>query len=176
MSTFATTLTAQWDYLFSLFQGHMNYGPTGPGSGTNAGGLLQSVASVGKSDWPEFNALPFVGVALKSWSIEQRATSQRKLVATFRVLVAVDVVAGGTNVINLADAYAKAMGIIDDGAGNGIIPILNLPSSFGLGNTCSIIIPRQGMMDWASRPGGKGTDYVAYATISVQTENYTTPI
>ncbi len=175
-ASFATTLKAQWDYLFTLFQGHMNFGAGGPGTGTNTAGLLQSVASVGKSEWPEFNALPFVGVALKSWNIDSLAAGQRKLVAVFQIVAVVDVVAAGGNVINLADAYAKAMTIIDDGAGNGLMPILNAPSSFGLGATCSKIIPRQGRLDWANKPSGKGTDYVAYASIMLSTENYNTPI
>ena len=175
-NSYGTTIVAQWNYLFSALPANMNFSPGGPGTGTNAGGLLQSVATIGKSEWPEFNALPFVGVAPKTWNVDQMAAGQRKLTVVHQIVAVVDVVAAGSNVIQLADAYAKVMDIIDDGAGNGILPILNAPDNFGLGGTCSVIIPKQGRLDWANKPGGKGTDYVAYASIMLTTQNFNAPM
>lgn len=168
-----TTLKAQWDYIFQALQSNMNYGAGGPGTGTNAAGLLQSVASVEQSEWPAFNALPFVGVSLKNWTMQSEYTGpRRKLIAHFEIVAVVDVVAAGTTTIKLADAYAKAMAILDDGAGNGILPILLDPSRYTLGGNASKVIPSAGRNDWADKSGGKGTDYVAYSTVILQIESY----
>ncbi len=176
MANGVDTLKAQWDYLFSLLQGEMNYGAGGPGTGANTSGLLQSVASVGRSEWPEFNALPFVGVALKDWDESEAFTQKRKLVSIFQIVAVVDVVAAGSSVIQLADAYSQLMTILSDGAGNGIYPLLHDPAHYFLGGSAEKIVPRKGKTEWASKPTGKGTDYVAYTTIMLYAETHFGPI
>ena len=170
------TLKAQWDFLFAMLQQNMNFGPTGPGSGSNAAGLLQTVASVGQSDWPEFNALPFVGVALKDWDESEAFTQKRKLVSVFQIVAVVDVVASGSSVIQLADAYKKLMAILSDGNGNGIYPLLHDPANYFLGGAAEKTVPRKGKTDWANKPAGKGTDYVAYVTVMLYAETHFGPI
>lgn len=170
------TLNSQWTFLFDLFQSNMNFGANGAGTGTNTSGLLQSVASVGRSEWPEFNALPFVGVALKDWDESEYASQKRKLVSQFQIVAVVDVVASGVTTISLAAAYQNAMSILSDGNGNGILPLLHDPNNYFLGGNAYKIVPRKGKMDWANKPAGKGTDYVAYATVMLFAEQLVGPI
>lgn len=176
MATGIDTLKAQWAFLFDLFATNINYGPNGPGSGTNSSGLLQSVASVGQSEWPDFNALPFVGVALKSWTEQPRASNQHLLVSVFEIVAVVNVIASGESAIKLDTAYAAAMSILSDGAGNGILPLLHMPVNYTLGGNAAKIIPNKGRLDWADRPSGKGTAYVAYATVLLTAEQPVGPI
>lgn len=171
------TLNTQWSYIFSQLQTNMNFGTNGPGTGTNTAGLLQTVRSVGKSDWPEFNALPFVGVALKKWKTAAHGGGLRKIVTgTFLILITVDVKSSGTDIVQLADAYADAMAIASDGSGNGVLPILWSLNNFTLGGSALSVEVGDGELAFDMKPTGKGTDYVAYSAIHLTTQQIVQPL
>lgn len=176
MITVVDTLNTQWSYIYNQFQANMNFGTGGAGTGTNTAGLLQTVRSVGKSDWPEFNALPYVGVALKKWKPAPHGGGLRKLItATFLILITVDVKSSGTEVVQLADAYADAMAIASDGSGNGVLPILWAMNNFTLGGSALSIEVSDGELSFDTKPTGKGTDYVAYSAIHLTTTQIIQP-
>jgi hypothetical protein len=160
-----------YNYIFNLLQAQTNVGNVmvngrmvaTPGKGSNDTAQLNSVLTVGKSTWPAFGALPFVGLDPPRITLLERYAAPRrdKLALNTKLIAIVDVSPLDDLVLNLDAAWAALFPIMDDGEGNGIQPILRNDSILG-GNAIetyfSDIIP-----GWDKSPAG-GAAYVAWWT------------
>jgi hypothetical protein len=166
--------TAAWNYVYGKLVANINPGTTNeggvlvvtPGLGSNVGGVLQSVASVGKSVWPNFKALPYVGVQVgRILTVPYSARLRHQATYELKLRVVVEVVSGGsTGVVKLDDANAALYPIIDDGAGNGIYPLLT--ADYTLGGNAQRSIISEVLPAWDEHPV-KANEYIAYADITV---------
>ncbi len=175
-----TVAYAQRDYIYNLFKSQVNVDNNGiPGNGPNTGGTLQKVASLGrKSIWPSFTLLPFVGVQLLEQKEALSASGRKHEITTdFHVGVSVKVLGTAEEILQVDDALDELETLCDDGAGNGVCPILRANSAYNLGSLIdpSGVTRLNAEMNylpsikyaWDERPSSKGVSYFAYAIISV---------
>jgi hypothetical protein len=162
-----------YNYIFNLLQAQTNVGNrlvngrmvAVPGAGDAVNPQLNSVLTVGKSTWPAFGALPFVGLDPPRVTLLERYSAPRrdKLALTTKLIAIVDVAPINDLILNLDAAWAALFPIMDDGEGNGVQPILRNDSILG-GNAIetyfSDIIP-----GWDKSPAG-GAAYVAWWTFT----------
>jgi hypothetical protein len=169
----AVAIETIWLYVYELLAGNLDTGSKVvngqtvllPGEGSNPGGLLPLVATVGKSTWPRFGSLPYVGVDPPSMSLKQRYSAPRrdKLSLDLRIIAAVQVQSEGDTVINLEQAWEQLVPIIDDGEGNGVQPILRNDVLLG-GNAIETYITSIRLL-WDRAPAG-GSSYIAWAELA----------
>ena len=163
----------QLEYLYTTLGNELNYGAGGPGTGSNTSGRLQQVASWGRTVWPDFTALPYVGVQLERMQ-EQRYASQRRhlITTTFSIVGVVQVEATADNILKVDDALAAVRTLASDGSGNGILPILRDNANFTLGTVNGGPAAEENwisdvLYQWDESPVGKSTQYIAYVTITL---------
>lgn len=170
--------TSAWAALVAILQAQMNVGtiagiPT-LRAGTNPTGKLQGVKAVGKSSFPDFAALPFVGVQLeRSRQDVYSAPRGFKVHHDFTISVVVEVEAAGDAIISLDDGMAALQAILDDGAGNGVYPILMTRANFSLGGITYESMVTEISYSWDRSPAGKGQNYVAFAAIKYEASTVT---
>jgi hypothetical protein len=99
------------------------------------GGQLATLKYVGKSPQFQTGLVPACSVWAGGWAPpEPFARRTLKVTLPFEITIAASS-AGATNrVANLDDALVALQPLVDDGNGNGIIPLLNNPATFGLGS------------------------------------------
>ena len=168
----AVAIQTIWLYVYNLMASNLNTGSETvggkivllPGEGTNPDGQLPLVAAVGKSTWPRFGSLPYVGVDPPSLSLKQRYSAPRrdKLSLDMRLIAAVQVQSQGDTVINLEQAWEQLVPIIDDGEGNGVQPILRNDVLLG-GNAIETYLTSCRFL-WDRAPAG-GSTYIAWAEL-----------
>jgi hypothetical protein len=173
---------AQWDFLYNTFGNEINFGgsPPVPGGGSNTNGRLQSVASWGKTTWPDFLSLPYVGVQLEKVD-ELYYASQRKheFKSFFTVVGVVEVKATADGILKVDDAMEQLRLLLmdntnPDGIKRGILPILRDSTFFGLGSqsngqkNADTQLVTGYTLKWDQAPAGKSTTYVAWAEIAFE--------
>lgn len=163
---------AQWDYLYNMITSEVNVGNNGlPGTGTNPTGRLQTVASVAQSTWPDFSALPFIGVQLDNVVEEYYASNRtHKLTCEFSIIAVVEIDSADANLIKVSDAMVALRAIIRSSSGQGLGPILRnkSPQVLTLGSNADEFTPTLWTYTWDKSPVGKGTSYIAYATVKLK--------
>ena len=163
----------QWDALIALFNSHVNVGTGGPGTGSNSTGKLQTVWYVHESAdlWSE--NLPSLGVQLMSIDPgpSPYASQQNMVCTTFHIFAATKAVRNqATGLTVLDDAMARLRVLLDDGSGNGVLPILNLRANFTLGGLA--LRSRVGKVDLAWQYADQGeSDPRAFARIEYKLWN-----
>ncbi len=133
------------------------------------GGTLSTLLDVRKSAQFSTDLVP--AAAVQWMGAETRPYSNRVRLAThhFRIALAANSIeppptVGTQRVANLDDAMSALQPLIDDGAGNGIVPLLGQPANFGLGNLAQETQVVKVEMSWEIREGA-GQIIWAYAFI-----------
>jgi hypothetical protein len=141
-------------------------------TGTNPSGRLQTVKSIGKCRINEgVPALyPYIGVEDYTERESPDSTAAREVETIWRV----DIQTRST--VSLTDAKAQLRPILEDGAGNGVRPILRDPANFSLGNLLrsSEVIQTDRTDDLEKDPSGSTAAFFAGATVYVKTRAYVT--
>lgn len=138
------TQEQQWDYLVAALKSEAGLGP--PPAGTTSGNRLTALKYVGQSYhlWTDRNPAlnPSIGVQLRETPEEVEASQRHKITSIFDMIIGVqstDASAaarmGAGTKANLEDAMLTLKPIVNDGAGNGIRPVLMDPQYRLLGQT-----------------------------------------
>lgn len=121
-----------WAALYSCLQAETNIGATGPGTGTNPTGRLQTCADLRKSVHLWTKRLPAIGIQSLGYQSERYSTAHDMLTVRFHIIVAANSIPSGATPANMDAANASLQPLISDGAGNGIGPILRDGANFAL--------------------------------------------
>ena len=163
------TSNAVWDWLVSTFRAETAVGHRNTG-------ILD--VRKGLQLWTQ--AVPAMGVQLMSSRRKTYATNKDLLTHEFVIVVGVKSLdsTSPTGFPNLDDANQHLVPLLSDGAGNGIIAILDYDITVGgLANTSRItrIDYQQEIRDIpASEQAGQVSDVWAYAFITFETEHFVT--
>ncbi len=159
-------VVAIWNKIVAVLQGEMNVGPTGPGSGSNTTGRLQSLQYVHKTIHLWSDELPAVGVQLIEEDPEPYGQRKQLVTIEFRIVVAAKAAVDSNGNITLDDAFSKLMQLIEDGNGNGVMAVLRDPANFSLGGLAMETYSRgKNKYDWDVDKAVGATDARAYAYI-----------
>lgn len=172
--TSSDQVVQQWDAIYNALTAEQNYGANGPGTGTNTTGRLQLVKTIDKCLYPDFNALPFVGVQFKRVNeVIYAMAGRHKLTAVFHILVVADAKASGTETfLSVSAAMANLRTLMSDGNGNGVVPVLRDKLNFTWGGTADQTDVVRYDVNWAEKPDSKGTDYVSFCLIELHTISF----
>ncbi len=181
---------AQWTYLMQVFQAEAGMtGASGP-PGTTPGTRLTGIKYVGKAYalWTE--QLPTIGVQLRSVKQTAGPSRRRWVQTTYDIIVGTQstdesaTARNGSNTkANLEDAMAQLVPFVNDGAGNGIEPVLMDPQYRLLGSTTINDIEQNNAQDswvdevnfeWDSTGGESGTNaqIFAYGIVTFSAKQY----
>jgi hypothetical protein len=163
----------QWDYLTSIIQQECNFGPTGPGSGSNMTGRLQLIYSVEKSIHISSGQYPAIGIQLVDANEQEYATHFHMLFCTFRIVIAAvdrgNPIGMNPTPASLTQAMANLRPNISDGMGNGLGPILRDKNNYTLGGNAIKTGIKSTTYDWMFA-AGPGSAALAYALIEYRTQ------
>ena len=121
-----------WTALLACIQAEINIGASGPGTGTNPNGRLQTCADLRKSIHLFTGRLPAIGVQSLGYKSERYSTHHDLLTISFHIIVAANSMPNGATPANMDDANANLQPLVSDGLGNGLGPILRDPVNFAL--------------------------------------------
>lgn len=142
--TASTQAFAMWDVLYNAIKNE-----------AHTGGRLATLVDVAKSAELNRGALgPCAAVQLTGWEkVDNYSPRQHIIRVGFKVLLAAaSVDAPGRSAV-LDDAMAALSPLVDDGGSNGLIPLLNSPSLFGLGGLAMESQLGVSAFDWDLRAG-----------------------
>lgn len=88
------------------------------------GGRISSVVAIGNAWLNEVSEFPYVFVDFDSLTQEPSASRQRKQVCTYLIGIAYQ------SSVSLSDARTQVKLLLDDGNGNGLLPVLNDGANF----------------------------------------------
>jgi hypothetical protein len=96
------------------------------------GARLAAVTSIGESWLNEVRVFPHIGIYFADFKMDNYAPRLRRYTFNFTLSVAArSSLAESTNPTQ-SDAYARLDTLLDDGSGNGLLPVLNDPKNYSL--------------------------------------------
>jgi hypothetical protein len=122
-----------WTALYDVLESETNIGATGPGSGSNPTGRLQTCADLRKSIHLWTQRLPAIGVQSLGYEAARYSTQFDILTIRFHIIAAANSLPSGAVPANMDASNATLQPLISDGSGNGVGPILRDPENFFLG-------------------------------------------
>jgi hypothetical protein len=168
---------AIWAAIVAALTDEMNVGPNGkPGSGTNTSGRLQSAQYVHKTIHLWSDELPLVGVQLVDEPRGPWAQHFQETDLHFRIAVAANSTTPNptTGQVMLDDAYDALMNLLQDGNGNGVVPILCDQNNVRWGGNAIFSFIKRIQYDWDVDKAVGTTDARAYAYITYIVQTQTT--
>jgi hypothetical protein len=134
-----------------------------------ASGRISSVAAIGDTWLNEVSTFPYVYIDFDSLTQDPSAVRQRKQVVTYILGIAYQ------SSVSLSDARRQCKLLLDDGNGNGLLPILNDPANFSWqqqANWSEVVDVK--LYDNGTDNQSTAAQFIAYAVIRFEVWQYLT--